>query len=307
MGSLEIPYNYLDKVFLSHLHTDHFGDFAALFIGGWVSGRDIPLRVWGPSGDTSELGTKYALEHWEKALNWDITGRRGRIPANGGVLEINEFDYKQNNGIIYQENGVTIRSWPAVHVIDGAVSYSLEWNGLKFVFGGDTSPNKWYVENAKNADLAIHESFITVLQLIDKFKFNPQTAIVVGTSVHTPPAAFGKIMSMVKPRMAIAYHFFNDFDTRYDINDEIRSTYDGPLTLATDLLVWNVTKDKITVREVIVDPAVWPPQSPGKPAPPDPKLRIDPSEYILDGELDMADVIEPIIEQVDREYGINDK
>lgn len=31
----------------------------------------------------------------------------------------------------------------------------------------------------------------------------------------------------------------------------IRETYDGPLTLAKDMLVWNVTMEKIRVREVV--------------------------------------------------------
>jgi ribonuclease Z len=60
ISALQIPYNYLDKVFLSHLHTDHFGDLDALFVGGALSGRQKPLRVWGPSGDTPERGTKCA-------------------------------------------------------------------------------------------------------------------------------------------------------------------------------------------------------------------------------------------------------
>ena len=55
--------------------------------------------------------------------------------------------------MVYQENGVTIRSWPAIHSLDGSVSYSLEWNGLKYVFGGDTRPNRWYTEYAKNASV----------------------------------------------------------------------------------------------------------------------------------------------------------
>ena len=29
IAATQIPYNYLDKVFLSHLHTDHFGDCAS--------------------------------------------------------------------------------------------------------------------------------------------------------------------------------------------------------------------------------------------------------------------------------------
>ncbi|MEO2030009.1 MAG: MBL fold metallo-hydrolase [Fuerstiella sp.] len=70
ISATQIPYNYLDKVFLSHLHTDHFGDLDALFISGALAGRQKPLRVWGPSGDTPELGTKYALDHLMKALTW---------------------------------------------------------------------------------------------------------------------------------------------------------------------------------------------------------------------------------------------
>ena len=153
ISAFQIPYNYLDKVFISHLHTDHFGDLDALFVGGALAGRQKPLRVWGPSGDTPERGTKYALDHLRKALTWDLDGRKGITDPRGYNFEVNEFDYKGMNQIVYQENGVTIRSWPAIHSLDGPVSYSVEWNGFKFVFGGDTYPNKWYDQYAKNADL----------------------------------------------------------------------------------------------------------------------------------------------------------
>ena len=68
IASLHIPYEFLNKIFISHLHTDHFGDFSAYFIGGWLAGRQGPLHVYGPSGARPETGTKYAIEHWEKAL-----------------------------------------------------------------------------------------------------------------------------------------------------------------------------------------------------------------------------------------------
>ena len=66
---------------------------------------------------------------------------------------------------------------------------------------------------AKGADLAIHECFITVPDMVAKFGFSVSTALEVGTQIHTAPEAFGKVMSLVKPRMAVAYHFFNDPDT----------------------------------------------------------------------------------------------
>jgi len=307
LAALEIPYDYLDKIFLSHLHTDHFGDFGAIYVGGLISGRTEALRVWGPSGAKPETGTKYALEHWKKALTWDIEGRKGRLPASGQVLEIHEFDYKGENQIIYQTNGVTIRSWPAIHVIDGSVSFSLEWNGLKFVFGGDTYPNKWYIKYAKDADVAIHECFITVPDLIEKYNWPVSRSLNVGTQIHTPPPAFGKVMSAIKPRLAIAYHFFNDFDTSPSILTGIQSTYDGPLSLAADMMVWNVTKDTITVRDVVYNENVWPPPAP-KPAPPiDRSIMQTTSKEITAGAWDVSDVVDKIYKEANKMYGTNEK
>ena len=307
IAALQIPYNHLDKVFLGHLHTDHFGDLDALFVGGALAGRQRPLRVWGPNGDTPERGTKYALDHLSKALTWDLDGRAGITDPRGYHFEVHEFDYKGVNKIIYEENGVVIRSFPAIHSLDGPVSFSLEWNGLKFVFGSDTFPNKWFDEYARNADLAIHECFIPVPAMVEKFKFSPQSALPVATQIHTAPEAFGKVMSMIKPRMAVAYHFYNDFDIQPDINDRIRSTYDGPLSLATDYMVWNVTKDKITTRMAIVDEDIWPPAPTDKPQLPDPNLRIPYSKFISDGKLDMYDIIQPIYDEINKKYGLNEK
>ena len=307
MASQHIPYDYLDKIFISHLHTDHFGDFPAYFIGGWVAGRQGPLRVWGPSGDRPETGTKYAIEHMQKALTWDIEGRAGRLPASGGKVEVTEFDFKAENAVVYEENGVTIRSWPANHVIDGSVSYSLEWNGLKFVFGGDTYPNQWYVKYAAGADVAIHECFITVPDMVSKFGFSVSNALEVGTQIHTAPEAFGKVMSLVKPRLAIAYHFFNDADTSPAILAGVRSTYDGPLSLADDYMVWNVTKDDIRVRTIAYNPDMWPPPAPQAPPPVDRSITQYTSDWIVAQNLDVSAEVQSIYDATNERYGTNEQ
>jgi ribonuclease Z len=306
ISAMQIPYNYLDKVFLSHLHTDHFGDIMALFVGGALAGRQKALRVWGPTGDTPERGTKYAIDHVRKALTWDLDGRKGLTDPRGYHIQAIEFDYTKVNQVVYQENGVTIRSWPAIHALNGAVSYSLEWNGLKFVFGGDTYPNKWYDQFAKDADLAIHECFVSVPQMIDKFKFTPQSALAVGTQIHTAPEAFGKVMSRIEPRMAVGYHFFKDFDTTGEIHERIRTTYDGPLSLAEDYMVWNVTKKDVRVRMAIIDEDVWPPPATEKPQLPDASQRIPYSKLIAGGKLDLSKTIQPIYDEINKQYGINE-
>ena len=307
IAALQIPYNYLDKVFLSHLHTDHFGDLDALFVGGALSGRQKPLRVWGPSGATPERGTAYALDHLFQALTWDIDGRAGITDPRPYFFDVTEFDYRAVNGLVYEENGVTIRSIPAIHSLDGPVSFIVEWNDLKFVFGGDTYPNKWFAEYATDADLVIHECFVSAPDMIIKFGFTPQGALAVGTQIHTAPEAFGKMMSIIEPRMAVAYHFFKDFDTTDAIYDGIRETYDGPLSLSEDYMVWNITRDDIRVRMAIIDEDVWPPPATEPPQAPDPSLRIPYSDMIAGGKYDMTDVIQPIYDRINEEYGLNEQ
>jgi ribonuclease Z len=147
--SLMIPANFLTKIFLTHLHTDHWADLTSIWAGGWTAGRSVPLEVWGPSGAREDMGTKYAVEHMLKAYNWDYMTRAVTINPTPGEIKVHEFDYLGLNEVIYEENGVTFRSWPCIHTGDGPVSFALEWNGYKVVFGGDTAPNIWFPEYAK--------------------------------------------------------------------------------------------------------------------------------------------------------------
>ena len=257
--SLRPDFSKLDKVFASHLHIDHVGDFMGLHIGGWLSGRYTPIKMYGPTGSAPELGTKAFIEGMQKGYAWDLQTRTGALPDLGAKIEVYEFDFRQENEIVYQENGVTIRSWPAIHSLDGSVSYSLEWNGLKYVFGGDTYPNKWYIKYAVDADVASHECFLPPKALAEYFGWDLAQATYVSTRVHTEPQAFGKVMAEVKPRMAVGYHSVQSPENNAAIMDGVRAIYDGPLTLARDLMVINVTKDQVVVRMASVDEYALPP------------------------------------------------
>jgi ribonuclease Z len=308
ISALKIPYDFMDKVFLGHLHSDHFGDMDALWVGGVVGNRTMPMRVWGPSSSEAKYGTKAALEHMQKMLAWDVDSRMGNTDTRGLILEVNEFDYRAVNKVIYDENGVTIRTIPAVHIFDGPVSFILEWNGLKVAYSSDTYPNKWWMEHAKGVDLAIHECFVSPEDLVQKQSFTPEAALNVGTQIHTSPAQFGKVMATTKPRMAVAYHFFNDFDTAPNVLRDIRMTYDGPLALATDYMVFNVTKEDIRVRMAAVDEDIWPLPATRELVPPDVKLqRVFLSKEMRAGRIVHKDVLQRVYEDINKRFGSNEK
>ena len=75
LAKLRPDWSKVDKAFLSHLHSDHVGGFAELFIGGWMNGRYTPLNIYGPSGSEPRLGTAAFVEHQVKSWAWDVEGR----------------------------------------------------------------------------------------------------------------------------------------------------------------------------------------------------------------------------------------
>jgi len=307
VAALMIPYDFLDKVFLTHLHTDHWGDLAALWAGGWTAGRTKPLQVWGPAGATPEMGTAYAVEHFLKAYNWDATTRNFFLSAEPGKITVKEFDYKAVNAVVYEKNGVTIRSLPAIHAGDGPVSFILEYAGLKVVIGGDTFPNRWYIEHARNADLAIHETFLTPTDLVRLYGQSPAQAIAVGTQIHTSPQAFGKVMSTIKPRHAVGYHFFNEQSTHDHVLLGIRQVYSGPLSLAVDNMVWNISKDAIVERMIVSPDQAWAVNGPNKPpAPPAPGSIPDPiSDFIKSGRWQPAEAAQAsMVDKFKKDHGL---
>ena len=303
ISAMKIPYDYLDKVFLGHLHADHIGDLDALWIGGVISNRQRKLRVWGPSGADSTLGTAYMIDRMKEMYAWDMASRQGNVNTLGLEIEVNQFDYRLVNEIIYQEDGVTIRTIPAIHAVDGSVSFILTWNGLKFAFSSDTYPNKWWMEHTKDSDLAIHECFAPPSIMVGKQRFAVGDALNVATQVHTSPAMFGKVMSTIKPRMAVGYHVFNDFDTQPQIIEEVRKTYDGPFELAVDYMVFNVTKDSIRVRMAAVDEDIWPLPSVTKKLAANPADRIGFSDFVTSGRVVFEDVIKFYYDQTNQMFG----
>jgi ribonuclease Z len=307
IAAQKIPYDYLDKVFFGHLHVDHMGDLPSFWLGGTVMNRLTPLRIWGPSGATPEYGTKAAMEHMKKMYVWDIGTRSGVIDFRGGELEVNEFSFDAVNNVIFDENGVVIRTIPAVHGLGGAVSFLLQWNGLKFAFSSDTIPNKWWVEHTKGADISIHECFLPSTLLVTKQGFAPIEGLVVGTQGHTSPEQFGKVMAMTKPRLAVGYHFYNDFDIAPEVTRRVRKTYDGPLALALDYMVFNVTKDDVRVRMSAYDEQIWPSPALKKKNPPDFTKAIPISDFTKSGALALPEVVGPIYEEINKLYGTDYK
>ena len=129
--------NQLDKIFITHLHVDHFGALPYLYMfGGWAGRWHKPLRVFGPSGRTPEFGTAHMVEGMKQMLAWHLDAFAVFPVGQGHDIEVTEFDFRDNGGVVYDENGVRVIHWQRSHAKDGASAYRLDWNGLSMVWTG---------------------------------------------------------------------------------------------------------------------------------------------------------------------------
>jgi ribonuclease Z len=128
--------------------------------------------------------------------------------------------------------------------------------------------------------------------------------MMMQTDIHTSGQVFGKIMSLVTPRHAVAYHFFNEEGTRYAIYDGIRQTYDGPLSMPDDMMVWNVTRDGIRERMAVSPDNAWDVVGPTPPPLPDKKFPPQESEFTLGGRFDVSDVEDEAFREFRERHGL---
>jgi ribonuclease Z len=263
--ALGLPVEATTKLFLSHLHADHIGDVPGLLGSFAKSGRVDPVEIWGGGSDDPALGLTTFVDHMSKAMAWDTASIRGVRPTTGCEAIAHEIPFDRPADV-YEGNGVTVSSFPAIHGLSGAVGYSLSFAGRKVVFSGDTRPCRHVVDAAEGADLLIHECFQSPKVFAEATGLPLETALKITGMAHTIPAQMGKILELVKPRMAALWHL--DVTPGVDmVLDELGAHYEGPVAVTQDLTVFNVTEDAVSVRQATVNDAAPPVHGPSKTSP----------------------------------------
>jgi ribonuclease Z len=256
-NGLGLPVTSTTKVFLSHLHADHVGDMPTLLWSLAKAGRRDPVEVWGPAGEQERFGTLAYARHLELAHAWDMESLCGHPGQSGARTVTTEVPYDRPE-VVYQRNGVTITSFPVIHIHNGAVGYRLDYAGRSVVFSGDTRPCRHLVEACDGADLLIHETFPTAQVLSQKAGMPLPVAEMIVNGAHTSPAMAGMVFKRAGARMSAMWHLVVDHETIGPVVEEMRTQYDGPVVVSQDLTVFNVTKESVVARQATIDPFAWP-------------------------------------------------
>ncbi|WIA34413.1 hypothetical protein OEZ86_012748 [Tetradesmus obliquus] len=253
-----VPMAQLNKVFLTHLHSDHHADLASLYVGA-MFGRKQPWEVWGPSGEQPQYGTAAAIEGLRQFMAWDTHARR-RIDLvgrkdDGDKVIAHEFDYRVKNQVVYSRNGVKVTATPVDHYrTGGPVAYRLEWQGLSFTYSGDTRPTDTLAQLAAGSDVFIMQNMGPIEDLA-RLSFESQ--LLINTS-HITPQQAGHLFAAAQPRLAVAHHLTVNAASRAAIIQDIRQGYPkGDLIINEDLNVYDITRSSVQVKRRLVPPRSW--------------------------------------------------
>ncbi len=250
-----VALNELKRVFITHLHVDHFGALPYVWMfGTWAGGWHENLEVFGPSGRTPEYGTAKMVEGMKMMTNWHRDAFDVFPVGKGWDVKVHEFDFRDNGGLVYDRNGVKVIHWQRSHAKDGASAYRLDWNGLCFVWTGDGRPSKLDAKYAKGCDVYVTELQPEVVEINSGVQGVPPFLgrYTIDTH-HTPAYAAGYVANQVQPRIFMTTHMNFDPFLNEETVAEVREHWKGPFHFgAPDGIVVNVTKESIWVREGIL-------------------------------------------------------
>lgn len=225
----------VDRVLLTHLHSDHVVGLPDFWLTGWIFGRDRPLPVIGPPG------TESMCRHLDQAFAFDkkVRGRDDRYAAEGIVLQARDVQ----PGVVFSADGVEVTAFEVDHG-DGIVpayGYRVDFGEHSAAFSGDMRYDERIIEHARGVDVLVMEVVSPGVELRRAEVVNPK-AVQKVIAHHISEEQAGTIFARVKPRLAVYSHIVPSPATAEDLIPPTRRTYDGPLAVGYDLMQITIGK-----------------------------------------------------------------
>lgn len=156
------PTGRTEKLYLSHLHSDHFDGLGELMVGAWVGGsRSEPLPVAGPPGVAEitdgfnaayRIDSTYRMAHHGPAVanpaGYGLAPEVITLPAGPGA-----------SAALLDEDGLRITAFRVNHSpVEAAYGFRVDYKGRAAVISGDTVYSADLVAAARGADILFHEA-----------------------------------------------------------------------------------------------------------------------------------------------------
>ena len=233
------------KIFITHLHNDHFEGLPDLWMTPWfLLGRDHGFELWGPEGAEQMVqGMRLMFGHDLKA----------RVNQFNPIETLAIRTHIISDGVVYEKNGVKVIAFPVEHA-DGnpAFGYRVDWNGRRVVLSGDTTLNENVVKHASGVDLIVHN----VIAFSDRLSRLPEMKGVLAKL--TTPEQAAEVFERAKPKLAVYSHLVTK-ELQGKKGEELiiartrAAGYNGPLLMGVDRMAFEITNSVKVIPPRTID------------------------------------------------------
>ncbi|MFL5617515.1 MAG: MBL fold metallo-hydrolase [Gemmatimonadaceae bacterium] len=225
---LEMP--KLQRVFLTHLHSDHTIGLPDLISTPWIMGRTAPLEVYGPEGTAAMID--HLLQAWSADNDIRIHGLEHGNPTGNRAIA-----HEIKAGVVYRDSNVTVTAFPVKHGSwKEAFGYRVVTPDRTIVLSGDEAPGDAIVQQCNGCDVLLHEVYSTF-----GYDAVPETWRAYLRSFHTSTKELAELARQARPKTLVLYHqmyFGGPTDTDRRLIREIANGWKGHVVSARDLDVY---------------------------------------------------------------------
>ena len=217
----------INTAFLTHIHSDHSGALADLILTPWIMGRDVPLKLYGPSG----LGamSKNITEAYIDDINYRLYGSQ---PAN-------ELGFKTNvteivdDGSIYKDKNVEVIAFKNNHGdFKNSFGFLFITDDKRILFSGDTAVSANLKKYGNDLDILVHEVFSS-----ETFVNKTKDWQIYHQAHHTSSIDLGIIADELQPKKLVMSHILFWGASEESILNDIGVNFSGQAIIAKDLMV----------------------------------------------------------------------
>ena len=142
-----------NKLFITHLHSDHTLGIPAFILGGWTLGGTTAKNIYGPPG-TQEL-VEGILLAYRRDIDYRVYSPTQKNDSGWRAIA-HEID---KEGLVYEDNNVKVLAYKACHGLwPFPISYRIETPDRIVAISGDTTADCDGIRQAgKDADILFIE------------------------------------------------------------------------------------------------------------------------------------------------------
>lgn len=230
----------VDKLLLTHLHSDHVTGIPDLWLNGWTQGRKAPLAIWGPEGTTEMMAALRVA--YRRDIDFRVSDG---VPAETTGLDAKYIDLQSPEEIVFNHDDLQIIAFIVDHAtIKPAYGYRITYRGRSVLISGDTTLNPSLVKYGQGVDLALLEVIPpAMLQIVAK-RFGEHNAAKIA-SYHLTAEQAAQLLLQIKPRLGVFYHTTNDDKMTESTISSVRAIYDGNVIVSSDLQSFSISESSI--------------------------------------------------------------